>query len=75
MARRSFTPETPAALAAEGIGWHAEALDASLPKLLATEAGNLVALPWSEFIDNRVMRASPRDFYDVYKDTFDFLYD
>lgn len=71
----SFTPDTPAALAAEGVRWHAEALDASLPKLVATDAGHIVALPWSEFVDNRVLRASPRDFHDVYKDAFDFLYD
>src|SRR5215469_2582782 len=28
----------------------------------------------SDFTDNRVLRGSPRDFYNVYKDTFDFLY-
>jgi peptidoglycan/xylan/chitin deacetylase (PgdA/CDA1 family) len=71
----SFTPETPAALVAEGVQWHAEALDCSMPKRVETDAGPIVALPWSEFVDNRVLRASPRDFYDVYKDAFDFLYD
>ena len=39
-----------------------------------TAAGEIVALPWSEFVDNRVLKSSPRDFFDVYKDTFDYLY-
>jgi hypothetical protein len=33
-----------------------------------------VAIAHSDFTDNRVLRGSPRDFYQVYKDTFDFLY-
>lgn len=71
----SFTPETPDLLVREGVRWHAEALDASMPKLLRLPSGTIVALPWSEFVDNRVLRASPRDFYEVYKDSFDYLYD
>lgn len=71
----SFTPETPELLLREGVRWHAEALDCAMPKWIATPAGRMVALPWSEFVDNRVLRASPRDFYDVYRDTFDYLYD
>jgi peptidoglycan/xylan/chitin deacetylase (PgdA/CDA1 family) len=71
----SFTPETPDLLVREGVRWHAEALDTSMPKLLRPPAGPIVALPWSDFVDNRVLRASPRDWYDVYKDSFDYLYD
>jgi peptidoglycan/xylan/chitin deacetylase (PgdA/CDA1 family) len=71
----SFTPDTPDLLVREGLRWHAEALDASVPKLLRTASGTIVALPWSEFVDNRVLRASPRDFYDAYRDSFDYLYD
>ena len=33
-----------------------------------------MAIPHSDFTDNRVLRSSPRDFYNVYKDTFDYLY-
>ena len=58
----SFTPETVELLVREGVRWHADALDASMPKLLRTPSGAIVALPWSEFVDNRVLRASPRDF-------------
>jgi peptidoglycan-N-acetylglucosamine deacetylase len=70
----SWTDETFALLVREGVRWHCDALDVSLPRLQATEAGPIVALPWCDFVDNRVLRASPRDFYDVYKDSFDFLY-
>lgn len=44
------------------------------PNDAKTVKGTLVAIPHSDFTDNRVLRASPRDFYQVYKDTFDYLY-
>ncbi len=59
----------------EGITYYADALDISLPRKETTSAGPIVALPWSDFVDNRVLRASPRDYYDVYVDTFDYLHD
>jgi hypothetical protein len=31
-------------------------------------------LPPSEFTDNRTLKGNPRDYFDVYKDTFDYLY-
>jgi peptidoglycan/xylan/chitin deacetylase (PgdA/CDA1 family) len=71
----SSTPETPGILVSEGLRWYGDALDCSLPRLEATKVGEIVALPWCEFVDNRVLRASPRDFYEVYKDSFDYLYD
>ena len=61
-------------LVQEGVKWYADALDNSLPRLEKSKSGSLVALPFSEFVDNRVLRASPRDYYDVYKDSFDYLY-
>jgi peptidoglycan/xylan/chitin deacetylase (PgdA/CDA1 family) len=69
----SWNEETFDILAREGFSWYADALDISLPRLRKTASGNLVALPWSDFVDNRVLRASPRDFFDVYKETFDYL--
>ena len=60
-------------LVREGLKWHADALDTSLPRRQRTSAGTIVALPWSDFVDNRVLRASPRDYYDTYVDTFDYL--
>ena len=61
-------------LVKEGLAWHADALDASLPRLHATESGTIVALPWSDFVDNRVLRASPRDYFDAYAEMFEYLY-
>ena len=60
-------------LVKEGLRWHADALDTSLPRLETTPTGSIVALPWSDFVDNRVLRASPRDYYDAYVETFDYL--
>ena len=34
----------------------------------------LVHIPHSDYTDNRVVWLSPRQYYDVYKDTFDYLY-
>lgn len=60
-------------LVREGVRWHADALDASWPYLQQTASGSIVALPWCDFVDNRVLRASPRDYFDVYKSSFDYL--
>jgi len=70
----SWTEETSELLVREGLTWRADGLDASGPKLQRTPSGSIVTLPWCEFVDNRVLRASPRDFHDVYKDSFDYLY-
>jgi len=61
-------------LVKEGLRWHCDALDTSLPRIHKTPSGAIVALPWSDFVDNRVLRASPRDYYDAYADTFEYLY-
>lgn len=61
-------------LVKEGLTWHCDALDTSLPRIHKTPSGKIVALPWSDFVDNRVLRASPRDYYDAYTDTFEYLY-
>jgi peptidoglycan/xylan/chitin deacetylase (PgdA/CDA1 family) len=70
----AWSKDTYELLAAEGLLWHGEAKDISLPQRIKTASGSLIALPVSDFADNRVLRASPRDYYDVYKDTFDYLY-
>lgn len=69
----SWTPDTFDRLVREGVRWHADALDCSLPRLQQTPSGGIVAIPWCDFVDNRVLRASPRDWFDVYKDSFDYL--
>ncbi len=57
-----------------GMRWHCDALDLSMPRLEQTGNGPIVAIPWCEFVDNRVLRSNPRDYFDVYKGTFDYLY-
>ncbi|HTM06883.1 MAG TPA: polysaccharide deacetylase family protein [Verrucomicrobiae bacterium] len=68
------TERTAEYLAEEGFLWHGDYNDADLPYVLETSKGPLVAIAHSDFTDNRVLRGSPRDFYQVYKDGFDFLY-
>src|SRR5688572_26550034 len=60
-------------LVREGLKWHGDALHTSLPRIEQTPSGPIVALPWSDFVDNRVLRASPRDYYDAYAETLDYL--
>jgi allantoinase len=72
--RMTPTEHTARILAEEGFLWHGDYHDTDLPYVVQTPAGKIVALPHSDFTDNRVLRGSPRDFHDAYKDTFDFLY-
>jgi peptidoglycan/xylan/chitin deacetylase (PgdA/CDA1 family) len=61
-------------LAEAGFLWHGDYNDTDLPYIFETAMGKLVAIAHSDFTDNRTLRSSPRDFYNVYKDTFDYLY-
>lgn len=73
--RMTPTEHTASFLVQEGFLWHGDYHDTDLPYVVSTRAGRIVALPHSDFTDNRVLRGSPRDFHDVYKDTFDYLYE
>ena len=68
------TVHTAEFLAEESFIWHGDYNDTDLPYALATAHGELVAIAHSDFTDNRTLRSSPRDFYNVYKDTFDYLH-
>ena len=61
-------------LVEEGVKWYADALDISLPRRQKTKTGSIYGIPWSDFVDNRVLRGNPRDYFDVHKETFDYLY-
>ncbi len=61
-------------LVQEGVKWYADALDIGLPHRQKTKGGSLYAIPWSDFVDNRVLRGKPRHYFDVYKETFDYLH-
>jgi peptidoglycan/xylan/chitin deacetylase (PgdA/CDA1 family) len=70
----AFTEHTRAFLAEAGLLWHGDARDSDLPSVVETPTGPIVHIPASDFTDNRVLRASPMDLWDVYKETFDYLY-
>jgi len=69
----AFTPETAGFLAQAGLKWTCDVTYADLPILIHTPHGVIAGVPTTDFSDNRVMRASPRDFFDAYKGTFDYL--
>ena len=68
------TEHTAGFLAQEGFIWHGDYNDTDLPYVRETGSGKLVAIAHSDFTDNRTLRSSARDFYNVYKDTFDYLH-
>ena len=72
--RATPTEHTAGFLADAGCVWHGDYNDTDVPYTIPTGSGSIVAIPHSDFADNRVLRGSPRDFLNVYKDTFDFLY-
>lgn len=70
----AWTPETFDLVAAEGLEWYGDLNNFDLPRILKVPSGELVGIPVTEFSDLRVLRSSPRDFFDFYKDVFDYLY-
>ena len=68
------TANTEELIAEAGFLWYGDYNHIDLPFCVNTKKGTLVALPHSDFADHRVLRGNPRDWYDVYKDTFDYLY-
>jgi allantoinase len=69
----AFTPETSGFLAKAGLKWTCDVTYADLPILIRTPHGTIAGVPTTDFSDNRVMRASPRDLFDAHKGTFDYL--
>jgi hypothetical protein len=68
------TDHTAELLAQEGFLWHGDYNDADLPGINHTPKGAIVALPHTDFADNRVLRQSPQDYFDAYRETFDYLW-
>jgi len=68
------TAHTEELIAEAGFLWYGDYNAIDLPFCVETKHGSLVALPHTDFADHRVLRANPRDWYEVYKDTFDYLY-
>jgi allantoinase len=68
------TEHTEELVAEAGFLWYGDYNNIDLPFCVDTKSGTVVALPHSDFADHRVLRLSTRDWLDVYKDTFDYLY-
>jgi hypothetical protein len=69
----AFTPETAGFLAKAGLTWTTDITYVDLPIKIHTPHGTIAGVPTTDFSDNRVLRATPRDLYDTYKGTFDYL--
>ena len=70
----AFSPHTLDLLGAAKLKWHGDARDSDLPRVVSTKSGQMAHIPWSDFTDNRVLRSSSMDLWDVYKEAFDYLY-
>jgi peptidoglycan/xylan/chitin deacetylase (PgdA/CDA1 family) len=68
------TAHTEALIAEAGFLWYGDYNNIDLPQRVKTKKGSIVALPHSDFADHRALRLNTRDWFDVYKDTFDYLY-
>lgn len=68
------TDNTASILASEGLLWHGDYNDIDLPVLHNTNNGNIVAIPHSDYADNRVLRGAPDMWFKCYKDLFDYQY-
>jgi allantoinase len=68
------TAHTEELIAEAGLLWYGDYNNIDLPFCVKTAKGTIVAFPHTDFADHRVLRGNPRDWFDVYKDTFDYLY-
>jgi allantoinase len=69
----AWTPLTLDMLIDEKLLWYSDPTYIDVPQILNGKAGSIVGIPASDFSDNRVLRASPRDYLDVYRGTFEHL--
>ncbi len=70
----AFTENTRRFLVDEGMLWHGDGRDVDLPQLVQCGGGAIVHIPGSDFTDHRVLRSSTMDLWEIYKETFDYLY-
>jgi peptidoglycan/xylan/chitin deacetylase (PgdA/CDA1 family) len=68
------TAHTEDLIAEAGFLWYGDYNNIDLPFCVDTTHGALVAIPHTDFADHRVLRGNPRDWFDVYKDSFDYLH-
>jgi allantoinase len=70
----AFTPDTVGFLVEEDILWHGDRKDIDLPEIQRVGNKSIVAIPPTDFNDNRTLKSSARHYFEVTKDTFDYLY-
>ena len=70
----AHTEHTVEFLAEEGVLWHNEAADSDQPQRIDVNGRPMVAIPGSDFTDNRVLRTAPQLLLDCYKRTFGYLH-
>ncbi len=68
------TDRTATLRAREGLLWHGDYNDIDLPGDVETGDGALVAIPHSDYADNRVLRLAPHHWTQCYRDMIDYLY-
>jgi allantoinase len=69
----AWTPLTLDMLIEEKLLWYSDPTYIDVPQILQGSAGSIVGIPASDFSDNRVLRSNPRDYFDVYRGTFNHL--
>lgn len=57
-----------------GLTWQADVNDSDVPYRQELGGKSIVAIPHSDFMDNRTLRTNARDYFDTYRSTFDYLY-
>jgi allantoinase len=65
---------TAGLLAGHGLLWHGDYNDIDLPVRTDTAGGPIVAIPHSDYADNRVLRGAPDTWFNCYRDLFDYQY-
>jgi len=68
------TAHTEELLTASGFLWYGDYNHIDLPFCATNRNGTIVAFPHTDYADHRVLRGNPHDWHDVYKSTFDYLY-
>jgi peptidoglycan/xylan/chitin deacetylase (PgdA/CDA1 family) len=69
-----YTDHTRQFLIDEGMIWHGDGRDVDMPRLVQHNGKPIVHIPMSDFTDHRVLKANTTDLWDVYRETFDYLY-
>lgn len=69
-----FSERTLDILIDEKLKWTHDCLDTSGPWLNRTPKGQIMMFPWTDFVDNRVLRSDPTGLFGAQKSAFDYLY-